>query len=71
MISGFHRDADERSALFWGITQRRVVFYTGVSGQIIGPIFKCQEVLKDCLTLEDGADSLSRKPVQNHRYIPE
>jgi hypothetical protein len=44
-----------RSALFWDITRRRVVMFTDVSGQGIGPIFL------DFLTLEDGTDTLSRK----------
>jgi hypothetical protein len=32
-----------RYALFWGITQRRMVIFTDVSAQRIGPIFKGQE----------------------------
>ena len=37
-------------------------FFTGVSGQRIGSIFKGLEVQeeKDFLTLEDGSDTLSR-----------
>jgi hypothetical protein len=55
-----------RSAIFWDITQRRVVIFTDVSGQPLGPIFKGQEVQEenlfflDFLTLEDGTDRLSR-----------
>ena len=35
-------------------------FVTDVSGQNIGPIFKAQEVLFDCLITEDVANSLFR-----------
>jgi hypothetical protein len=48
--------------LFWDVTQRRLVV-TDVSGQAIGPIFEDrdqEEFLLDCLTLEDGTDSLSQ-----------
>ena len=50
-----------RFALFWDITQRRVVILYRRSGQHIGPIFKGQEVQEeDFFTLEDGTDRLSR-----------
>jgi hypothetical protein len=34
-------------AFFWGVTQHRVVIFTDVSGQRIGPIFKGQEVQEE------------------------
>jgi hypothetical protein len=52
-----------RSALFWDVTQHRVVIFTDVSGQRIGPIFKAQEVqvvFLDFPTLEDRTENLSR-----------
>jgi hypothetical protein len=42
-----------RSALFWDITQR-IVVYTEVSGQPIGPILEGQEIQ------EESLDRLSR-----------
>ena len=32
-----------RTALFWAITQRVVVIFTDVSGQLIGPIIRVKE----------------------------
>jgi hypothetical protein len=46
LTSGFCRDVDE-IALFWGITQRRMVILYRISGQIIDPIFKGQEVREE------------------------
>jgi hypothetical protein len=48
-----------KSAVFWGITRRRVVMFTDVSGQRIGPILKSPSSL-GLLTREDGTDTLSR-----------
>jgi hypothetical protein len=51
-------------ALFWDITQRRVLIFTDVSAQDISSIFKGQEVrdilLLDSLTIQDGTDTLFR-----------
>ena len=66
-----------RYAFFWDITQRRVVIFTDVSGQPIGPIFKDQEIQeekKDFLTLEDGNDCPETSVKNYHstlRNIPE
>jgi hypothetical protein len=58
-----------RSALFWDITQRRVINPHRRFGTPIGPILKGKEV-QDCLdflTLVDGADRLS---VRNCHSMP-
>jgi hypothetical protein len=49
-----------RSALFWDITQCRVVILYRCFGQCINPIFKGKEVQEDFLTVEDGTDMLSQ-----------
>ena len=48
------------SALFWDLTQRRLVTKQGVSGQPIGPIFKGQvsPPLVDYMALEDRTSGL-------------
>jgi hypothetical protein len=49
-----------KSSLFWDVKQR-ILMVTDVSGQPVGPMFEDQRVhSKDCLTLGDGTDSLSR-----------
>jgi hypothetical protein len=49
-----------RPSLVWDVTQHRLVV-NDVSGQTTGTMFKDQgDQSKDCLTLEDGTDSLSR-----------
>jgi hypothetical protein len=45
-ISGFRRDVYIRSAFFWNITWRRVLF-TDVSGEYISTIFKRQEIQEE------------------------
>jgi hypothetical protein len=42
------------SALFWGITQLRMVIVYRRFGKRIGLILKSQEIQEDFLTLEDG-----------------
>jgi len=50
-----------KSALFWGITQRREAILTDVLGHPIDPIFKGREMqIFDFFKLEDGTDKLSR-----------
>jgi hypothetical protein len=49
-----------RSVLCRDITQRRVVIFTDVSGQRIGPIFKGPEEQQNFWTPKDGTDTLSR-----------
>ena len=57
-----------KSWLFWNVAQGRLVV-ADVSGQPIASIFKVQavQVFLDCLTVEDGTDSLTRN-VGNYNY---
>jgi hypothetical protein len=49
-----------KSAVFWGITLRRVVIVYRISGQPFGPIFTGQESEWELLIREDGTVTLSR-----------
>ena len=46
-------------SLFWDVTQVWKVA-TAVSKEPVGPIFKVEAIQKDFLTVEDGADRMSR-----------
>jgi hypothetical protein len=58
VILGFRRDADDMcsSGILCSVEWE---YFTDVSGQRIGPIFKGQDV-HDYLTFEDGTDTLYR-----------
>ena len=52
----------------WAITQRIVAFPYDVSGQPIGPTFKCQEVEEEASRMANTSTTSWRKP-ENTRNI--
>ena len=51
----------------------RIVYwqlFTGLSGQLVGPIFKVEAFFSHCFILENGKDRLHQKSIHDYQHTP-